>query len=116
MVAPPTLTPAHNDIHYPGLIESLPIAIYICDEQGFITHYNAAAAELWGREPEKGVDQWTGAWKMFLLNGFPLPLEEYPMAITIKEKKEIEGEEYILERPDGTRRFIKASPKPIVNN
>ena len=90
MVAPPTLTAlGQNDIHYPALIESLPIAIYTCDDRGFITHFNTAATELWGREPEKGVDQWSGAWKMYRLNGFTLSPEECPMAVTVKEKKNI---------------------------
>jgi PAS domain S-box-containing protein len=117
MVVPPTLTTlGQNDIHFPALIDSLPIAIYICDSRGFITHFNAAAAALWGREPEKGIEQWTGAWKMFRLNGSPLPHDECPMAITLKVRKEINADEIILERPDGTRRFIKANPRPIIDN
>lgn len=116
MVAPPTLTPLdQNDISYPALIDSLPIAIYTCDKQGFITHFNVAAAELWGRKPAKGIDQWSGAWKMFRLNGVPLLPEECPMAITLKERKHISAEEFILERPDGTRRFIKPNPRPIID-
>jgi len=117
MVAPPNLTAlGQNDILYPALIESLPIAIYTCDELGFITHFNAAAVELWGREPGKGVEQWTGAWKMFRINGTPLSPDECPMALTLKERKEIDNDEIIIERPDGTRRFIKANPRPIVDN
>jgi len=115
MVAPPTLTDLGHDIHFLALIESLPIAIYTCDERGIITHFNAAAVDLWGREPEKGVDQWTGAWKMFRLNGKPLPPEECPMALTLKERKEINSDEIIIERPDGTRRFIKANPRSIID-
>ena len=117
MVAPPTLIAlGQNDIFYPALIESLPIAIYTCDQLGFITHFNAAAVELWGREPGKGVEQWTGAWKMFRINGTPLSPDECPMALTLKERKEIDNDEIIIERPDGTRRFIKANPRPIVDN
>jgi PAS domain S-box-containing protein len=116
MISPPTLTlPAQNDIYYPALINSLPIAIYTCDERGYITQFNAAAAELWGREPEIGIHQWTGAWKLFRLNGSVLPPEETPMALTIKAKSQTNNDEIILERPDGTRRFIKANPRPIVD-
>lgn len=116
MVSPPKLTPLpQNDIYYPALIDSLPIAIYTCDQQGFITHFNAAAAELWGRKPEKGIDLWSGAWKMFRLNGTPLLPDECPMAVTVKEKKDISSDEVILERPDGSRRFIKINPRTIVD-
>jgi len=38
------------------------------------------------------------------------------MALTLKERKEIDNDEIIIERPDGTRRFIKANPRPIVDN
>jgi PAS domain S-box-containing protein len=117
MAAPSTLTTlVQNDIFYPALIESLPVAIYICDEQGYITHYNAAAAELWGREPEKGGEQYTGAWKIFQLDGSLLPKDQSPMAISIKQKRELNGQEIIIERPDGTRRFIQTNPRPIVDS
>jgi PAS domain S-box-containing protein len=116
MSAPPTLTAlVQNEIFYPALIESLPVAIYTCDEQGYITHYNAAAAELWGRRPEKGVEQYTGAWKVIQLNGSPLPKDQDPMAISIKQKRELNGQEIIIERPDGTRRFIQTNPRPITD-
>jgi PAS domain S-box-containing protein len=117
MAAPPTLTTlVQNDIFYPALIESLPVAIYTCDEQGYITHYNTAAAELWGREPEKGGEQYTGAWKIFQLDGSLLPKDQSPMAISIKQKRELNGQEIIIERPDGTRRFIQTNPRPIVDS
>jgi PAS domain S-box-containing protein len=117
MAAPPTLTAlVPNDIFYPALIESLPVAIYTCDEQGYITHFNAAAAELWGRKPEKGIEQYTGAWKVFRLDGSLLPKDQSPMAISIKQKRELNGQEIIIERPDGTRRFIQTNPRPIVDS
>ena len=39
---------------YRQLIQSLPVAVYICNTEGFITLYNKKAAELWGKEPEIG--------------------------------------------------------------
>src|SRR5688500_2156744 len=89
-----------NDIFYPALIDSLPAALYTCDTQGYITHFNTAAAGLWGREPEKGVEQWTGAWKIFQLDGSSLQKDQGPMSIAILEKREVNGLEIIIERPD----------------
>jgi len=98
---------------YSELIEGLPAAIYTCDAQGRITFYNEAAAELWGRKPEIGRDTWCGSWKIFRTDGTPLPLDECPMAIALKEVRAVKGEEIVIERPDGERVNVRPHPKPI---
>src|SRR5690348_16307519 len=45
--------------HYKNILESLPAAVYTCDKNGYITFFNRAAAELWGREPQVGKDLWS---------------------------------------------------------
>ena len=89
---------------YRRLIESLPAAVYTCDAQGHITLYNQAAVALWGREPELGKDLWCGSHRIFRPDGTPLPVDECPMAVTLREGRPVRGEELIIERPDGTRR------------
>src|SRR3954453_4282578 len=73
------------------IIQSLPIAVYTCDAEGYITAYNKAAAALWGREPEVGKERWSGAWKIYTLDGEPLHLSECPIADVVKEESAIEG-------------------------
>lgn len=101
---------------YRQLITSLPVAIYTIDARGRITLYNDAAAQLWGREPRIGQDLWCGSWKIYKTEGTPLPLDECPMAITIREAKRVIGETIVVERPNGTRRFVVAHPSPIVDS
>ena len=96
-----------------NLIESLPAAIYTCDTEGRITFFNSAAAELWGREPEIGKDLWCGSWKIFDTSGHPISLDDCPMAITLREKRKVEGEEIVVERPDGKRINVLPHPQPI---
>ena len=36
-----------------AVLNALPAAAYACDDQGRLTYFNAAAALLWGRSPEK---------------------------------------------------------------
>src|SRR3546814_6525196 len=36
-----------------GLLDLLPVGVYICDRDGRVVDYNKAAAELWGRAPER---------------------------------------------------------------
>lgn len=95
------------------LIEQLPTAIYACDVQGRITFFNEAAVGLWGREPEIGVDLWCGSWKIYKTDGSPLPLEQCPMAIALKECRAVLGHEIVVERPDGLRKNVLPHPKPI---
>ena len=95
------------------LIEELPAAIYTCDTEGRITFFNSAAVALWGRTPEIGKDLWCGSWKIFDTSGFPINLEECPMAIALREKRKVEGEEIIIERPDGKRINVVPNPKPL---
>ncbi len=101
-----------NDHHYQQLVQSLPAAIYFCDAEGRITFYNIAAARLWGREPVIGKDRWCGSWKIFNTDGTPMPLEECPMAVTLRDRRPVTGAEIIVEKPDGTRRFVKPFPQP----
>src|SRR3954468_18855362 len=82
------------------IIQSLPIAVYTCDAEGYITAYNKAAAILWGREPEVGKERWSGAWKLYTLDGKPLQLNECPIVEVVQEKGATEGAEMIIERPD----------------
>lgn len=98
---------------YQSLLESLPVAIYTCDKNGYITFFNSQAASLWGRMPEIGKDLWCGSWKIYKPDGKILPLDECPMAIALKTGEVVEGYEIIIERPDGSRVSVVPHPKPL---
>jgi PAS domain S-box-containing protein len=98
------------------LIDNLPVAVYTCDSQGYIIAFNKAAETLWGRKPELGKDRWSGALKTYYVNGLPMDLEASPIARTVKERRPIEGEEIVIERPDGTRVKVKPFPVPILDD
>ena len=95
------------------LLEALPVAVYTTDAEGRITFYNRAAAELWGHHPELGSSQWCGSWRLYRPDGRPLPHGECPMAIALKEGREVRGVEAIAERPDGTRVRFMPYPTPL---
>ena len=48
-------------------------------------------------------------------DGTPLPLDECPMAVTLREGRAIRGQEIVIERPDGTRRHVLPHPEPMRN-
>ena len=85
------------------LLAALPAAIYTTDANGRITYFNDAAIELAGRTPALGSDEWCVTWKLFWPDGTPLPHEQCPMAIALKEGRTIRNMEAVAERPDGTR-------------
>lgn len=95
------------------LVNSLPVAIYTCDQMGRINFFNEAAVELWGREPVIGQDLWCGSWKIYRTDGSPMDLDSCPMAQTLKEGHAIDGEEIVIERPDGIRINVLPHPRPI---
>ena len=95
------------------LLDALPAAIYTTDAEGKITYYNQAAADLWGHRPELGSSQWCGSWRLFWPDGRPLPHDQCPMAITLKEGRAVRGVEAIAERPDGTRVHFVPYPTPL---
>jgi PAS domain S-box-containing protein len=95
------------------LLNALPVAVYTTDSAGRITFYNQAAAELWGHRPELGKGEWCGSWRLYWPDGRPLPHDQCPMAVAIKEKRQIRGAEAVAERPDGVRAPFLAYPTPL---
>lgn len=98
-----------------SLLEALPVAVYTTDAEGRITSYNRAAVELWGQAPVPGA-HWCGSWKIFQPDGAPLPHEQCPMAIALKEKRAVRGVDAVLERPDGTRIPFRPFPTPLFDD
>lgn len=108
-----SVNPGEGSDYYYKMLANLPAAIYTCDADGYVKFYNKAAADLWGREPEVGKDLWCGSWKIYNIHGNPMPLNQCPMAVTLKEKRAVLNQEIIIERPDGEKRYVLPHPQPI---
>lgn len=102
-----------EDLAVQRILEALPEPICTTDAHGRLTFYNSAAAMMWGVRPELGKSEFCGSWKLYWPDGRPLPHDECPMAIALKEKRAIRGLEAIAERPDGTRIPFVAFPTPL---
>ncbi|HWC29213.1 MAG TPA: GAF domain-containing protein, partial [Dehalococcoidia bacterium] len=101
---------------YSELVQALAQAVYTTDAEGRIQLFNEAAAELWGRRPEIGKDLWCGSWRIFRADGEPMPLDECPMAVTLRENRPVRGEEILVERPNGERVWVAPYPTPLRND
>jgi len=95
------------------MVDALPVAVYTTDAQGRVTHFNPTAAEFAGRTPVLGIDQWCVTWKLYYPDGRPMPHEETPIAIALKEMRQVRGRQAIAERPDGERRWFEPYPTPL---
>lgn len=103
---------AGNDAH---LIQTLPVAMYTIDANGYIDIYNQAAETLWGRKPQPGIDRWCGSFKIATLDGVPVPHDSCPMAMAFKEGRSIQEEIYMY-RSNGERRHVIVHPQPLYND
>ena len=97
-------------------LDRLPVAIYLTDTNGTITHFNQACIALAGRVPVVQHDRWCVTWKLYTLDGARLPHDQCPMAVAIRERRTIRGAEAIAERPDGTRIQFVPYPTPLFDD
>jgi PAS domain S-box-containing protein len=102
-----------RDRRFRQLLDALPAAVYTTDANGRITFFNEAAAELWGCRPELGTAEFCGSWRLFWPDGTPLPHDQCPMAVALREGRPVRGAEAIAERPDGTRVPFIPYPTPL---
>ena len=100
---------------YRAVLDALPVPIYLTDADGLVTYWNQACVDFAGREPELGKDRWCVTWQLYTLAGDPLPHDECPMAVAIKERRSIRQEIAIAMRPDGTRRAFTPYPTPLLD-
>jgi PAS domain S-box-containing protein len=96
-----------------GFLAGLPIAVYLCNNEGKITYYNASASELWGYEPEMGKDFWFGIRNMYAPDGSILLPESCPEAVVLREHRQVEGHEVVINRPNGTKINVMSNPQPL---
>jgi PAS domain S-box-containing protein len=97
------------------LLAVLPAAIYTCDLNGVITYFNEQAALMWGRSPRLGDadDRFSGAYRLYRIDGSPLPHDHSPMAAALRNGSYARNQEIIIERPDGSRVWVSANTDPL---
>lgn len=95
------------------VLDALPAAVYATNASGRITYYNRAAAELAGRKPEIGRDEWCVTFRLFNQDGTALPHNECPMAVALQENRPVRGAEALAQRPDGSLFPFLPFPTPI---
>lgn len=103
---------ADSERRFQDLLQALPAAIYTTDAEGRITFFNQACIDFAGRTPKVG-EMWCVTWKLYLPDGTPLPHDECPMAIALKQNRPVRDVEAVAERPDGSRICFMPYPTPL---
>ncbi len=108
--------PSQEAQHLRRILDALPAAVYATDPFGRITYYNRAAAELAGREPMVGRDEWCVTFRLFTQDGQELPHDQCPMAVALREERPIRGVEALAQRPDGSLFPFLPFPTPFYDD
>jgi len=95
------------------LLGALPAAIFTTDREGRLTYYNQGAVDLWGAAPVLGKDKYWTNRRICRADGTPMPREEHPTAIALREGRAVRGVEVMLERPGGARVPVIPYPTPL---
>jgi signal transduction histidine kinase len=104
-----------SDTSFRALLDILPAAAYTCDRHGRITYFNRQAVALWGRTPrlDDRDDLYCGSYRLFSPAGAPIAHADCWMALALREGRDFDGREIMVERPDGTRRVALAHASPL---
>jgi PAS domain-containing protein len=102
-----------SELH--AVLRTLAAPIYTTDADGVVTFFNDACIGFTGRMPAIGKDRWCVTWKLYGEDGVFLAHEDCPMAVAIKEKREVRGAVAVAERPDGTRVMFTPYPTPLLD-
>jgi PAS domain S-box-containing protein len=99
------------------VLDTLPAAAYTCDADGLITYFNERAAELWGRAPRLNhpADRFCGSLKLHGPDHDLIPHDQCWMAVAVKEGRAVNGNEIVIERPDGSLRSVLAHANPLLD-
>src|SRR3984893_9678687 len=88
VLADRTLVP-DRERYFRDVLEALPVAILTNADARWITFYNSAAAGLAGQRPVLGKDEWCASWRLYRPDGTPLPHDQCPMAIALREGRPV---------------------------
>ncbi len=85
----------------PELIDLLPSAIYVCDNQTRLVQHNRRASEIWGEAPEHGILESDLYSRFHLWNSNAAAVLTPPLTQVLTHKQPQKNWDLVLERHDG---------------
>jgi PAS domain S-box-containing protein len=95
-----------------AVLDTAPLGILLFEPGGRIS-FNPRAEELFGIPLSSTVGSSQYASRVLFLDGTPVPRERLPSTRVLGSGETVVGEEYLIERPDGSRVPILGSAAPI---
>ena len=107
----------NGELRYRTLFELVPAAVYTTDAEGVIQEFNHRAVELWGRTPDPKGEKFCGSFKIFKVDGTPMPHDQCPMARILRDEELAPSEcELMVAQEDGTRKNVIVGPRVLKND
>ena len=106
---------AFQQTRFEAVVEQLPVAIVIAQApSGRIVYHNELTRNIF-RQDVGVVESFADfdRWKMYHLDGTPVPIPEFPLVRAIEKGEPVFGEEYQISRGDGTRGYISINATPL---
>ncbi len=105
-----------SEVKYRTLFEMLPVGITVSDVDGRIVDSNRAAEKLLGlpkaEHAKRKVDG--KEWRIVRPDGTPMPADEFPSSIALKQRRLVENVDVGIVAPDSVRWLtVTAAPIPL---
>jgi len=97
-----------------AVLDQMVDGVVISDADGEIVRANPAAERMHGRRLLSARrDAWSSAFHLLCVDGSAYPPDELPLARAVDRGETVEGAEWLVERPDGTRVRLLGSAAPL---
>jgi PAS domain S-box-containing protein len=109
-------TALETDRFLQTVLDQMPEGVMVVAEpEGRIVFANAAAGRIIGQPlpPGRSLADLDSTVRFLRASGEPFPLEELPLRRSLEEGALIHGQEFVVERRDGTRTAVLASSAPV---
>ena len=103
-----------SEDRYRALVASLSDGVVVHGASGEIIDSNPAAAAILGLAPDelRGRGPDVRRWRAIREDGSPLPLDEHPLALSLRTGRPLDGRIMGVHRPDGALVWLSVSTRP----
>ncbi|HEX9016421.1 MAG TPA: cache domain-containing protein, partial [Chloroflexota bacterium] len=95
------------------IIDTMPVAVLMCDAAGSITASNGSARELLGDDLGRTILEAGPAYSVYFPGGQPFPPAHMPMVRALRRGQASREIEIAIRRNDGSQRVVLASASPV---
>ena len=100
---------------YRQMMQTMVDGMIMVDPQGQITDANPAAERILGLSKDQITDKYYDArdWRQIDEQGNPYPRDQLPVAVALRERREVERLEHGILSPDGTWKWLSVNAAPV---